>query len=1125
MGNRWCWALMIGMFMLLADSRAHHSAQYGRLPLSFEPNRGQFEHEFNFGSQGFSHSLRVNPTSLLLKFRNTSGTPARLEIKMVGANPSAKIQGDDRLPGEVNYFRGGPGEWITHVPTYGKVRVQDLYPGVDAVYYGNQSRLEYDFVVRPGASPRVIDIDFGPASRLALTDDGDLLINVENSQIRQLKPTVYQETRGARAPVSGNYVLRDSRHVGFEIGSYDHRLPLVIDPQLIYAIYGPALQRTYGIGVDSSGNAYICGTTPDGGSNDQATNAFAAKLNAAGTAFLWAANFGNFDFSDSATALAVDASANVYVTGWTGPMNSGPPPFPTTAGAIQPTSGGGSDAFMTKFDTNGNMLYSTYIGGSGDDRADGIAVDSLGNVYISGKTASPNFPVSKPFQSALHGSSDAFVTVLNPQGSAFIYSTYIGGSSDDAATAIAVDAAGNAFVTGTTSSADFPTSNPIQGTAAGKSDGFVLKLNPSGSALAYSTYLGGNGDDTPRGIAVDSSDGAYVTGTTNSTNFPIAAAYQAALHGGVDAFVTKINAAGTLLAYSTYLGGGSDETNGGIWCEEKPTCGGITVNGAGNAYVTGLTASPDFPQVKSLQGLKGITDAYIVEFSANGSTLLYSTLMGGSIGDDSPSSAFSSGSAVAYLNGNLYVGGLTDTTDFPVTANPTSGPCCVNPVWDGTVGFVAKLADDMLPPGGIALVQSSASEGSGVTSVSAAFQSANQAGNLIIAFVRMSTTTQTVSVTDSANNTYADAVSQAQTADGHQIHLFYAKNIHGGSNTVRATFSSANNHPWIAVYEYSGLDTNNPLDQTARAQGSNASAVAGPVTTTSSNELAIAATGLPASFKGTVNSGAGYSLQAQDTNTSRAANETGVLSAAGQTLGSFTLSFGTNWSAIVATFKAAGGSPPPPPPPPPPSPITQVQSTAVQGSAVSSVSASFASNNRGGDLIIAVVRMSTTTQSATVSDTAGNSYFQAAHVTQTSDGHQLFIFYAKSVAGLANRVTATFSGTNNHPWLAIFEYGGLNTQNPFDQAAGAQGAGSVADSGPTNTTAASTELVFAATGLPASYTGAALAGSGFALAQQDTSTSRAATETAITGSTGRFDGVFNLSPGTNWTAAVATFRQ
>jgi hypothetical protein len=278
---------------------------------------------------------------------------------------------------------------------------------------------------------------------------------------------------------------------------------------------------------------------------------------------------------------------------------------------------------------------------------------------------------------------------------------------------------------------------------------------------------------------------------------------------------------------------------------------------------------------------------------------------------------------------------------------------------------------------------------------------------------------------------------------------------------------------------------------------------------------------MPASFRGTVNAGTGYNLQLQDTNTSRAANETALLSAPGQTNGTFTLSGGTNWTAIMATFKAAGSSGGPPPQ----NPITQVQSNAVQGSAVTSVSASFTSNNKVGDLIIAVVRMSTTTQTVSVSDTAGNTYFQVAHAAQTTDGHQLFIFYAKNVAGSANTVKAAFSSTNNHPWLAIFEYSGLNTQSPFDQSANAQGSGSVADSGPTSTTAASPELVFAASGQPASYTGTASAGPGFTLDLHDTSTSRAATETAITSSTGSFDGIFNLSPGTNWTAAVATFRQ
>ena len=432
--------------------------------------------------------------------------------------------------------------------------------------------------------------------------------------------------------IAGRYALRNNQQVGFEVADYDPATPLVIDPQLIYSTFGASMTRPYGIALDSAGNAYICGTTFDGGPVDSATNAFVAKINAAGSAILWFASFGSIGFSDSATAIAVDASGNAYVTGWT---IYDPPPFFQkfpTLNAIQPNPGGGSDAFVTKFDTNGNMVYSTFLGGSSDEQAEGIGVDNLGNVYVTGQTGSANFPTAKPLQSMLYGSSDAFVTVLNPQGSAFIYSTYIGGSGADAATAIAVDATGDAYVTGSTSSGDFPTANPIRPAAAGGLDTFILKLNPAGSAFMYSTYLGGSGDDVAKALALDSSNNAYVTGRTNSSNFPTASAFQATLRGGVDAFVTKVNATGTAFSYSTYLGGANDETTGGEWCVEKPTCGGIVVNPNGNAYVTGVTASADFPQVRSSQTFRGVTDAYIAEFSVDGKTLVYSTLLGGSTG-------------------------------------------------------------------------------------------------------------------------------------------------------------------------------------------------------------------------------------------------------------------------------------------------------------------------------------------------------------------------------------------------------------------------------------------------------------------------------------------------------------
>jgi hypothetical protein len=372
-------------------------------------------------------------------------------------------------------------------------------------------------------------------------------------------------------------------------------------------------------------------------------------------------------------------------------------------------------------------------------------------------------------------------------------------------------------------------------------------------------------------------------------------------------------------------------------------------------------------------------------------------------------------------------------------------------------------------------------------------------------------------------------VNQAQSSDGHQLHLFYAKNIAAGGNTVTATFNGTNNHPYLAIYEYAGLSTTNPLDQTAHAQGSSAVADSGSTSSTStSSELVFAATGMPASYTGAVTAGSGYALLQQDTTSERAAAESALASSTGSVAGVFNLSSSTLWSAVVATFRAAGSSSPPPPPPPPPPPsgsIAFVQSNAAHGSAVGSISVGFPSTNQAGDLIIAVVRMSTTYETVAVSDSAGNAYVSAASQVQTADGHQLFLFYAKNIAGSANTVTATFNGTNNHPWLAIFEYGGLSTTAPLDQVAHAQGSSASADSGATGVTAAANELVFAAGGFPASYTGAVTAGTGFTLLLQDTSSERGATESMTTSATGTFHGTFSLNPSTNWSTIIATFKQ
>ena len=364
---------------------------------------------------------------------------------------------------------------------------------------------------------------------------------------------------------------------------------------LIYSSYlgGSDEDLGYGIAVDSAGNAYVTGYTYS--SNFPTTAgalqtvfggdmvAFVSKLNSGGSTLVYSTYLGSS--GNQGDGIAVDLSGNAYVTGDTYSSN-----FPITAGAVQTTYGGGTDAFVSKLNSGGSALvYSTYLGGSSSDSGQGIALDSAGNAYVTGNTASINFPVTAgAFQTASGGIYDAFVSKLNSGGSALVYSTYLGGSNYDLGYGIAVDSAGNAYVTGNSHSSDFPTTagafqTALSGTAG---DAFISKLNSSGSALVYSTYLGGSSsNDIGYGIAVDSAGNAYVTGYSISNDFPTTAgAFQSTFGGGFDGFVSKLNSGGSALVYSTYLGGGSYDLGYGI-----------AVDSSGNAYVTGYTASSDFP--------------------------------------------------------------------------------------------------------------------------------------------------------------------------------------------------------------------------------------------------------------------------------------------------------------------------------------------------------------------------------------------------------------------------------------------------------------------------------------------------------------------------------------------------
>lgn len=650
---------------------------YGRLPLSFEANRGQTAAQVKFLARGSGYNLFLTSTETVLALqqperhqradtKEAAPFGGVIRMRLLGGRPDAPVAGRDELPGRVSYFRGNdPAEWRTGIPTYAKVAYEDVYPGTDLVYYGNNQQLEYDFVVSPGADPHAIRLGFDGADRLDIDAHGDLVLHTASGTLRQRKPVIYQAVNGVRREVTGGYLIAEGV-VTFHLGDYDRTLPLVIDPILVYSTFvgGANTDQDLGIAVDAVGDAYVTGqtlsadfpTTPAGAFDTTlggTTDAFVMKLHATGSALVYSTYLGGSG-GEAGRSIAVDAAGNAYVTGETSSTN-----FPTTAGAFDTSANGLGDAFVTKLNAAGTALvYSTYLGGGGPDFGFGIAVDGVGAAYVTGQTSKTFFQTAFPttagaFDTTFNGGVDAFATKLNAAGTALAYSTFLGDLGLDAGLGIAVDSVGTAYVTGLTTSAKFPTTvDAFDTTFNGAIDAFVTALNGAGSALVYSTYLGGSGSETGRRIAVDAAGNAYVTGQTASMNFPTTSgAFDTTPNGLNDAFVTNLNAAGTALVYSTYLGGSGNDL-----------AFGIALDTAGNAYVTGQTFSGDFPTAPGAfdTTLNGSSDAFATRLNAVGSALDDSTFLGGS-GDDRAH-------AIALdAAGSRYLTGLTASGDFPTT--------------------------------------------------------------------------------------------------------------------------------------------------------------------------------------------------------------------------------------------------------------------------------------------------------------------------------------------------------------------------------------------------------------------------------------------------------------------------
>lgn len=577
------------------------------LPLHFERNDGQAAAPVRYLARGHSYTLFLTPDELVWSLAGAAapaGRRATIRLRFPGAAPAPVLSGRDRLPELRHYLTGrDPAGWRTGVPVFDTVVYHALYPGIDLVFHGARHMPEYDFVVQPGARPEAIQLQFDGASAV-IDEHGNLVLRSDARELVQHAPVIYQDIAGARVAVDGRYELRAQNRVGFAIAAYDAAYPLVIDPVISYA-------------------------TVYGGSG-----------------------------ADAGRAIAVNGTG-IYITGETDAID-----FPASPGAAQTLHTGNKDVFVLKLNPGGSRAYATYLGGSGDDVGNSIAVDSAGNALVSGDTTSANFPLASARDGVCGSGSgcngglkDAFVAKLNAAGNALVFSTYHGGDKADSGTAIAVDASGNAYIGGETAGS-VPTATPYQAANGGLTDGFVSKFDGAG-VLVYSTFLGGASDDSITGIAVDTLGSAYVTGVTFSGDFPrTVGAYQEFPAGAGDAFVTKLAGNGSSLVYSTYLGGFNFDRGYAI-----------AVDGARNAYIAGATVSLDFPTLNPVQAAHatgGITrDAFVTRLKATGAELSYSTFLGGRGIDIAHAIAVDT-------SGNAFVAGQTVSPEFPL-ANAVQG--------------------------------------------------------------------------------------------------------------------------------------------------------------------------------------------------------------------------------------------------------------------------------------------------------------------------------------------------------------------------------------------------------------------------------------------------------------------
>ncbi len=653
----------------------------------FEKNCGQFEGNVRFVARFRRSTASFYDSGYSLYLRDGR----KIAVSFDNAERQVFLRGEERAHARVSYFRGGSrAEWHRDIPTYYSIGASNIYPGIDLRYYGGQARLEYDLIVHPGAEPARIRLRYEGMEPLIIASDGSLRFAACKERVEAV-PRAYQVINGRRVSIPVAFRCIDACTYGFELGRYDRQRDLIIDPVLLYASYfgGSSYDCVNDIALDAEGAIYVTGYTFSDTNfplvsaifTNQAgfRDVFVSKFEPNGTYLIYSTYIGGSG-NDSGRRIVVDESNAVYVAGYT----EGSMPI---TNAFQPTLGGQKDAFLLKISASGtNLDFCTYLGGASNDLAYGLARDRSGNLYVAGATKSYDFPVVNAYkaQMATNDVEDAFLAKFAPDGSNVFYSTYLGGDAEDGirndffptpwsgSMGLGVDSGGCAFVAGLTASTNFPvTSDAFSKTNASYDpwlqqnlfvDAFLTKFSAAGTDIVYSTLLGGYEHDYAYDLAVTPEGVAYIVGRTDATNYPVTpSAFRAAngaTNGSWDGFVTVLDPRiGTSLVWSTYFGG--DVGNDEVWSVE--------VGSNGITYISGITSSTDLPVTNAyqdvLKGEVGVAgqypeSAFASQFTSDGTSLLFSSYLGGSDAD------YGYGLAVDPW-GAMYLGGETQSTDFP----------------------------------------------------------------------------------------------------------------------------------------------------------------------------------------------------------------------------------------------------------------------------------------------------------------------------------------------------------------------------------------------------------------------------------------------------------------------------